>query len=179
MTQPLHDPRVATLRHDFDAAFARPPAERAEESEDLLAVRIAGDAFAVRLRDIDGVVANRRVVPFPGGHSDCLGVAGIRGLTVPVFDLAALLGYGAGGEAPQWMVLSGRDDAIALAFDDFDGYLRLPRSSFRVEEKLRSTRPHVTEVASTAAGVLAVIGLPPLVAMIRNRAGRARLVKEH
>ena len=44
--------KAAQLRQDFDRTFALPPSLAAPEVEDLLAIRVAGDPYAIRLLDI-------------------------------------------------------------------------------------------------------------------------------
>ncbi len=179
MTQKLvEDGKAAALRHAFDRSFALPPPQAAQQIEDLLAIRVAGDPYAIRLRDIAGVVAGRRVVPVPAVTLDLLGLAGIRGRVVPVFGLASLLGYGQAGGSPRWMVLCGPEEPIALAFSDFEGYLRLPTSALHADDSLRGTRQHVSEVASTEAGARSVISIPLVVATLRNRVEHPQPVKE-
>lgn len=169
---------AAELRLAFDRSFAVSPPQASQEVEELLTIRVAGDPYAIRLRDIAGVVAGRRVVPVPATTPDLLGLSGIRGGVVPVFGLASMLGYGQAPDSPGWMVLCGVEDPIALAFSEFEGYLRLPTSSLHADENLRATRPYLQEVASTAAGARAVISMPLVVATIRNRIGRHRPAKE-
>jgi purine-binding chemotaxis protein CheW len=127
------------------------------------------------------MVAGRRVVSVPAVTPDLLGLAGIRGGIVPVFGLATILGYGPAPGSPRWMILCGAEEPIALAFSDFEGYLRLPTSSLHADENSRATRQHVkyvNQVASTQGGVRAVISIPLIVASIRNRIGQHRPPKE-
>ena len=166
--------RAASLRQAFDQSFAAPPAQLSREVEDLLRIRIAGDPYAVRLRDIAGVVTRRKVIPVPGSGPDLLGSAGIRGGIVPVFALASLLGYGQTAEAPPWLVLCCPEDPIALAFPDFEGYSRVARSSFHLDENLGAGRAHVKEVALVETERRPVISIPLIVATIRNRMGQTR-----
>jgi chemotaxis signal transduction protein len=170
--------KAAELRQAFDLSFALPPPQASQEFEDLLAIRVAGDPYAIRLRDIAGIVAGRRVVSVPAVTLDLLGLAGIRGDVISVFGLASILGYGQAPGSPRWMILCGAEEPIALAFSDFEGYLRLPKSSLHADENLRSTRQYVNQVASTEAGARAVISIPLVVATIRNRTGHNRLAKE-
>jgi len=170
--------KAAELRQAFDLSFALPPPQASREVEDLLAIRVAGDPYAIRLRDIAGIVAGRRVVPVPAVTLDLLGLAGIRGDVVSVFGLASILGYGQAPGSPRWMILCGVEEPIALAFSDFEGYVRLPKSSLHADENLRTTRQYVNQVASTEAGARAVISIPLVVATIRNRTGHNRLAKE-
>lgn len=154
------------LRREFDQSFALPPPQAAEELEDLLAIRVAGDPYAIRLRDVAGMVAGGKVVPVPSAARDLLGLTGIRGAIVPVFALGPILGYGQASGEPRWMVLCGEGEGeiLALAFSDFDGYVRLPRTSL--------------QVASTEAGARPIIGIPEIVSSLRNRIGPVRASKE-
>jgi len=178
MNEPVIESHAAELRRAFDLSFASPPPGAAQEVEDLLAIRVAGDCYAIRLREIVGMIAGRRVIPVPSAALDLLGVAGIRGEVVPVFGLASILGYGQGSGPPRWMVLCGTEDPIALAFSDFDGYLRLPSSALHVDENLRAAREHANQVASAEVGARAVINIPLVVATIRNRSGHNRPARE-
>ena len=181
MNQAPIDSKSAKLRQAFDHSFALPPSQASPEVEDLLTIRLAGDPYAIHLRDIAGMVAGRRVVPVPAVTPDLLGLAGIRGGIVPVFGLASILGYGPAPGSPRWMILCGTEEPIALAFSDFEGYLRLPTSALHADENFRATRQHVkyvNQVASTQGGVRAVISIPLIVATIRNRIGHHRPAKE-
>jgi purine-binding chemotaxis protein CheW len=175
---PVVERTAADLRHAFDQSFAGSPARAREEVDDLLTIRVAGDRYAIHLRDIAGMIAGPRVIPVPSATLDLLGLAGIRGGVVPVFGLASILGYGPAAGSPRWMVLCGAEEPIALAFSDFEGYLQLPQSSLQADENLRATRPYIDQIASTTAGVCAVISIPLIVAAIRNRSGPRRLAKE-
>ena len=175
---PVVESKAAELRQAFDLSFALPPPQASQEFEDLLAIRVAGDPYAIRLGDIAGIVAGRRVIPVPAVTLDLLGLAGIRGDVVSVFGLASILGYGQAPGSPRWMILCGAEEPIALAFSDFEGYLRLSKSSLHADENLRTTRQYVNQVASTEAGARAVINIPLVVATIRNRTGHNRPAKE-
>ena len=170
--------RAAELRQAFDRTFALPPPQAAQEPEDLLAISIAGDPYAIRVPEIVGIVAGRTVISVPAAASHLLGLAGIRGQIVPVFGLASILGYGLASDSPRWVILCAGEEAIALAFADFEGYLRLPKSSLYAEENHGNTRRHVSHLASTPAGVRAVLSVPLVLADIQNQVGRNRSVKE-
>lgn len=181
---PVVETKAAKLRQAFDLAFALPPPQASQEVIDLLTIRVAGDPYAILLREIAGVVVGRTVVPIPAVTLDLLGLAGIRGAVVPVFGLASILGYaGPASGSSRWMILCGAEDPIALAFSDFEGHLRVPKSSLHADENPRATRvgrgsQYVNQVASTDAGVSAVISIPLVVATIRNRSGHHRPSKE-
>lgn len=175
--------RAAEMRRAFDASFALPPAQGSQDVEDLLAIRVAGDPYALRLREITGMVAGRLVVPVPAGTRDLLGLAGIRGGVVAVFALASILGYPQAPGPPRWMILCGADEPIALAFSDFEGHVRLPTSSIHAAPDTAAagshvTRQHVDQVAHTEAGARRLISVPLIVAAIHSRSGSQRAPKE-
>ena len=79
------------------------------------------------------------------------------------------------------MIICKSEEPIALAFSDFEGYLRLPASALHADENLGTTREHVkyvNQVASTPDGVRAVISIPLIMATIRNRISQHRPTKE-
>jgi len=173
--------KAAQLRQAFDRTFALPPSGASPEVEDLLTIRVAGDPYAIRLLDIAEIVTERRVVSVPAVTPDLLGLAGIRGGIVPVFGLSSILGYGPDSGAPRWMIICKSEEPIALAFSDFEGYLRLPASALHADENFGTTRDHVKYVnqfASTPDGVRAVISIPLIMATIRNRISQHRPTKE-
>jgi len=168
---------AAQLRQAFDSTFALPPFLTSPEVEDLLTIRVAGDPYAIRLFDIAEMVSGRRVVSVPAVTPDLLGLAGIHGGIVPVFGLSSILGYGPDPGPPQWMILCGAEEPIALAFSDFEGYLQLPSSALHADENFRTTREnvkYVNQVASTPNGVRDVISIPLIMATIRNRISQHR-----
>ena len=173
--------KAAQLRQAFDRTFALPPSGVSPEAEDLLTIRVAGDPYAIRLLDIAEIVTERRVVSVPAVTPDLRGLAGIRGGIVPVFGVSSILGYGSDSGAPRWMMICGSEQPIALAFSDFEGYLRLPASALHADENFGTAREHVkyvNQVASTPDGVRAVISIPLIMATIRNRISQHRPTKE-
>jgi purine-binding chemotaxis protein CheW len=94
----------------------------------MLAIRAGGDPYAVQLAETAGLHADRRLTSVPGALPEMLGIAGIRGLLVPVYDLAALLGHGS-ASAPRWFLLAQGREAVGLAFDAYEQHIRLPQAS--------------------------------------------------
>ena len=173
--------KAAQLRQAFDCTFALPPSLASPEVEDLVTIRVAGDPYAIRLLDIAEIVTERRVVSVPSVTPDLLGLAGIRGGIVPVFGLSSILGYGPEPGSPRWMILCGSEDPIALAFSEYEGYLRLPTSALHSDENFHTTGKHlkyVNQVASTPDGARAVISIALIMATIRNRISQHQPTKE-
>ncbi len=118
--------RARALRSAFDRAFSERSGQSSASTEDLLAVIVAGDPYALRVSELSGLVSNRKVMTLPSRAPHLLGVAGVRGALVPVYALAGLLGYQDARAPSPWLALCGRPDSVALAFEHLDGFVRVP-----------------------------------------------------
>ncbi len=169
MSDATRDPRVVLeeMRQSFDAAFAAPPASAPTGLVDLLAITVAGHAYALRLNELSGVLCDRVVTPLPTSLRSLVGISASRGTLLPVHSLAYLLGHeSAGGE--RWLaVLAGR---VALSFDRFDGHLRLEGGRI---EAARAERL-VAGVVRTDGGVRAVLDAAKILDSLSELAGQAR-----
>lgn len=123
--------RAADFRNAFDKAFAMPRnTGNVSAGEDFLTIRIGGDGYAIRLREVAGLVKGRRIVACPSLVPEFQGIAGVRGMFVSVYSLPALLGYGIGVEQAPWLLLCGAknaegvDETIGFAFPEFSGFVR-------------------------------------------------------
>lgn len=158
--------RLADLREAFDVSFAAPPAPRHDDLVDLLAVTAGHDRLAVPLAAMAGLVTDRVVTPLPGSPPELIGVAGLRGHLVPVYDLATLLGRTPAAErsAPRWLLLAAGSPVFAVAADRVDGHLRVPPDAIAEPDS-------ATASASATGAVVHVGGVPrPVVDMPAIRA---------
>ncbi len=114
------------LRREFDRSFAIAESTERGEFEDVLALRIATQGYALRASELTGLFKDRAVTPIPSPRPELLGLAGLRGRVVPVYDLRLLLGHPR-GERPRWLVLAAGPEVLALAFDVFEGQFRVAR----------------------------------------------------
>lgn len=178
--QAWHAGSAAQLRHDFDQSFAQAPQEAPEAagSEDYLAIRLGADPHALRLAEIASLAPLAALTRVPGPCPELLGLIGSRGRLVPVYDLRALLGYAApalprqapGGPPgtqglPRWQVVLAAQP-VALAFDGFEGHLRLPRQAAAADSG--QTHRHVREVLHAGpAGVRPIVSLESVLEVIR------------
>ena len=115
--------RAAALRREFDRSFIEAPPVDVVLKEDLLAIRLAGQDFAIRLAEIAGLFADKKVVPVPSTNAALLGIAGFRGAIVPVYDLQSLLGLAA-SRTWRWLVIAAQAP-VAFSFEKFEGRLRV------------------------------------------------------
>jgi chemotaxis signal transduction protein len=160
--------RLAELRRAFDQTFGEPPA-RGTEPEGLLAIRSGGE-YAVRLAEVGGLFVDRTIVRLPSPLPDLLGVATLRHEVVPVYGLSGLLGHGAGRDLPRWLLVVRGVQPVALAFEQFEGHLRVLPSAIVPA----STGTQGTHVSATVRHAGAVRGLVDLVSLLENIEDRVR-----
>jgi purine-binding chemotaxis protein CheW len=159
--------KVRELRRAFDASFAQPAQTAAVDVENLLLISVSGDRYALKLREVSAIAQRPVIVEVPSQAPGLLGIAGIRGNIVPVFRLATLLGYSISGDTLSWVIVCGSDDAMAFAFDGFDGYVCAERSLLMASELQQ--RCYVEEFFAAPSGPRPVVALTQIVAAVRRR----------
>jgi purine-binding chemotaxis protein CheW len=157
---------AAQLRQAFDQSFAEAVHTRTEPQEDFLAIRLGGDAHAIRLADVAHLLPLTSLTRFPSPVAELLGIIGFRGAIVPAYDLGALLGYAA-QDRPRWLVIAAARP-IALAFDTLEGHLRLTRGAGAQQRDAEPSRRHVQEVLRANEQVRSVVAMVSILATIRT-----------
>jgi len=169
---PVLSETAAALRREFDRSFASAPITEIARLENMLAVRVGGDAYAIRVAEIGGMYADRRIVPLPSAMPSLLGMTGFRGQLAPVYDLAVLLGYPP-RTAARWLVLVRGRHSVALAFDTFEAQLVVPPErvvALSAAGNEPASRPHVRgAVAQGDGSVRPVLDLPSVLGDIQQR----------
>ena len=169
--------RAAELRRAFDGMFAAPAVRPTEGIERFLAIRIAKNKYALRLGEIAGLAPARKLVPLPSAMPAMLGLAGVRGNLVPVYDLATLIGNES-EENSRWLVICGGTHVAALAFAELDGYMELPSFALHSIGQEEGARQHIRQMLSVSDGARGVIGIPSLLETIKERIGVVGTIEE-
>ena len=151
--------KVAEIRSDFDASLL-PSSQVVDQIENLLAIRVAGDPYAIRVMEIAGLANNRKIVPLPSPIPELLGVASMRGGFLPVYNLEGLLGYRLGADPPRWLALCGSEEPVGLAFREFEGYVRVPVVQIHAPEQEDVARQHIKHVVRLTDMVVWLYPLP-------------------
>jgi chemotaxis signal transduction protein len=161
MTEPSEQlaTRADELRRVFDSSFAVAPDTSPAKPVDLLAIRVGGARYAVRLRDASGIFFDAMVEPIPSHRPQLLGMAAFRGTFLPVFDLRKVLGEKV-SERPRWTLLVGAPATLGLAFDHFDGHLRVSDTAIASARAPDAPAEHTSEIVATGTGILPVVHLP-------------------
>lgn len=161
---------AAALRRLFDEAFAAPAVSKPERLEDLLAIRVGSDPYALRLSEIAGLHADLRIVPIPSPAAQLLGIVGIRGAMAPIYDLAALLGYPP-ASGPRWIAFARTPQSVGFAFESFEFHLQVAETSLTpagAEGPQIATRLHVRGTVRAAGAIRPIIHMASVVAMIEG-----------
>lgn len=176
----LFEGRAGEMRRAFDQTFAQPVASAGEPTEELIAIRVADVAYAIRTREITGLVVDRTVVPVPTRAPELLGLVGIRGRVVPVFSLAVLLGHETDGERTRWLALCGHghSPSVALAFQQFDGHLRVRQQDLRPVAVDPARSEYADEMVATESVVRPLLRIPSLIEHLERRFRRSETVRE-
>ena len=156
---------AAQLRRAFDQSFAEAALTETATLVDFLAIRLGADPHALRLADIAHVLPLSTITHFPSQLPELLGVIGFRGAIVPVYDLCMLLGY-VRQEPARWLVITAAWP-LALAFDAFDGHVRVPREASARRTGTEHSRRHVQEVLHVNDTVRPVVSLASVLETIK------------
>lgn len=159
---------AVVLRQSFDRSFSEAPRATAQPPEQFLAIRVGGDAYAVRLAETAGLIVDRKVIALPSFAPDLLGIAGLRGNIVAVYDLGALLGYPR-APAGRWLLLIGGTETTGLAFADFEGHLQSAQGDLAVPDRVGTVRDHVREVVRIGEVMRPIINLVSIAEAIKRR----------
>jgi chemotaxis signal transduction protein len=169
--------RALELRAEFDRSFAEAPRSVQASLQDFLAIQVGTDPYAVRLADIAGLFADRRITRLATPERAFLGIAGVRGAVVPVYDLGAFLGYPL-AQSWRWLVLAG-GASVALAFNCFQGHLRLPPEALAAQLGQQGhSRDFVQEVLHVAGAMRPIVQITRILGAIEHATQRRGLNEE-
>ena len=162
--------RAAELRVAFDRAFAEPIVLDTAFKEDLLKIRIGAQACAIRLSEIAGLHADKRITAVPGSNAALRGIAGFRGAILPVYDLEILLGH-TNTRPPRWLVIAA-GAPVALAFGVFEGQLRVARDAFLPHASRQDIANYAREFVRSDEFVGPIMHVPSILDAIRKLENR-------
>ncbi len=118
------DPRAVALGLAFDTGFANALPGEPPATIDLLQLVLGGERHALALGAVGSLHADLAVIPLPTPSPALLGVAVLRGIVTPIYDLALAVGQPAPTTRPRWIVIA-RARPMGFAFADFIGHARV------------------------------------------------------
>jgi len=164
------------LRTAFDRSFSQATTTDLAVIEQLLAVRVGSHKYLVRLAEVSGLFADKRITWLPSPLPELLGLAGLRGTVFPVYDLGTLLGA-ARAVAPRWLLVTAATP-VGFAFDHFDGYLSVRPEDIVQELRAETRERHVLEVVRAVDFIRPLISLASVLESITKRASGDSSQKE-
>jgi chemotaxis signal transduction protein len=157
----------AALREAFDRSFAEAPRSATAALEDLLCIRVGEHLHALRVAELSGLFPDMKVMALPTAIAELLGLASLRAAILPIYDLRLMLGYG--GEAkPRWVAIA-RDMSVGLAFDGFEGHIRVSPDAVVSQGSGESGVRHVREVVRIDGQLRSIVLLASVLEAITNR----------
>lgn len=162
--------RAADMRLAFDRGFADPVRHETTAAESLLAIRVGAQPCAIRLSEITGLFAEKRITRVPGSGAALLGIAGFRGAIVPVYSLRTLLGQSgdpSDAQTPRWLVIAAAAP-IALAFDAFDGQLHVLPDAILPRQSRPEMKSYARDFVRTQHLIRPIMHLPSVLAAIKT-----------
>lgn len=166
---------AAALAEAFDRSFSMVRSAEVPAWSDFLAVRIGGDPYALPLGELGEITPLGRVTPLPDAPAACLGLAGLRSVITPVYDLRALLDYTPVPDSARWLATLAHA-SVAVAFDAIEGHLRLPASAVAPHEPDGRL---VRDAVRTEAGLRPILDIPAALSAIGRLAGRTDPTSDH
>lgn len=162
--------RLATLRRDFDQAFARAHPQQADDLARLVGLRVGAGRYVVRLDELGGLHERPPVTPLPGGAPALMGLASHQGDILAVYDLATLLGLPDDRARARWIVMARGEPSVALAFTELEGHHRVSQAA--IIPASNGSDPSVLEFLAVEEMVLGVLSLEAVIASITSPTGQ-------
>jgi chemotaxis signal transduction protein len=159
--------RARRLREEFDGAFAAPLQFQRTAVENVLAIRVAEQPYAVRVAEIAGLLVDRKIVPIPSGSPAFLGLIGYRSSLIPVYDLTAILGFERSVNAPRWILLARRgQELVGFAVQQFERQLQLAMGDLTAIDARDRVTKYIGHLISTGDSVRPVLSISALLETI-------------
>lgn len=116
---------AALLKEDFSLDFTHPPETFKEPGERFVLIRLSNRRFALKMTEITQLHPAGQILKAPGSFPNALGVVGLRGHLVPVFNLAYFVGIDT--QTHRWLahVLprpGTYSDEFAITFEQQEGH---------------------------------------------------------
>jgi purine-binding chemotaxis protein CheW len=167
---------AAGLRLAFDRSFSQATSTDIAVIHKLLAVRVGSRPYLVRLAEVSGLFADKKITWLPSPLPELLGLAGLRGAVLPVYDLGSLLGAPKAA-APRWLLVTA-PTPVGLAFDHFDGYVSVRPEDIVPEIRAEPRARHVLEVVRAVDLARPLVSLTSVLESIKKCVSRDTSQKE-
>jgi len=143
----------------------------------LLEISFGTAAYALRKADISGLFVDRIVTPLPTAVPALLGITGVRGEILPVYDLGAMLGYPVRAARWRWLAIAA-GTPVGLAFERFARHVRVRRDAVVPQQAGRQRIQHVSELVRVHDRLIPVVSVVSILDALPSRGIRPGALTE-
>lgn len=145
------------MKREFDEQFSAPRLLAPETTEEFLIIRVGRARFALRVRELGGMFRCPQFTPFPSSHRAVVGLAGVQGSVIVVYDTGTLLGAAPAQTDGGWILLRRTDRSSALLFDAPEGYRVVPESAIVSSTEGPAEQPTPRQVFFDDGGSISIV----------------------
>lgn len=164
--------RLQKIKDDFDRSFSSPLSLQASEKENLLSIQVGKNYFAFKVSEILWLLRYQKVLALSNDAPGFLGVAGLQGRLVPVYDLAFLLGSEVDGQNnPAWFIVCGKNERVGLAFSDLREYISPSKDEIQTSGGEHRKNEHICGWVKHSKGLIQIVSVSSVFNSIKKRIG--------
>ena len=160
---------MANLTRHRDRALARRSRKSGESLTEYLAFVLAGEVYAVPIREVREILKVPPVTPVPRASAHVLGIVSVRGQLVTVIDLRRRLRIPVTPVTPRARILlttSADDEVVGLYVDEVLQVHRLSESEIELAANVLGGQlaDYIVGVGRPPGSLLVLIDLAPVIA---------------
>ncbi len=133
----------------------------------LLPFVVGTETYALELIDIQEIVENLNIYPFPAAPEQISGAIAFHGRIVPVVNLPHLLGFNAESVCPRLIVLANKYGPFALAVDQLRPLIGMEKGFIKDDDSTLK-QPYVRGVFAWREEMISLLDLKYVEAAIET-----------
>ncbi len=127
----------------------------------LLPFKVGYETYALELVEVQEIVENQSIYPFPGAPEIIAGAIGFHGRIVPVVDLALLLNFPAGKLGERLIVLINERGPVALGVDQVRAIINMEINQMNQMQNY-AERSYISDVVNWGGEMISLFDLDQL-----------------
>jgi purine-binding chemotaxis protein CheW len=133
----------------------------------LLPFNVSYESYALALNDVQEIVEDQRIDPFPGAPSCVAGAISFHGRVIPLIDMAKLLGFADGKVGSRQIVLTDDWGPIALGVDQVRSIINLEAAALTPVQNY-TQRKYISTVINWRGSMLGLLQLDEIQATLER-----------
>lgn len=127
----------------------------------LLPFKVGYETYALELVEVQEIVENQSIYPFPGAPEVIAGAIGFHGRIVPVVDLARLLNFPAGKLGQRLIVLVNQRGPVTLGVDQVHAIINIEINQTNQMQNY-ADRNYISDVVNWGGEMISLLDLDQL-----------------